>query len=72
MQEEVLAICARQAAQPIHDLRAQTLLQSQHRVILGCIEAGLVEEGVHHIRTHARLTRDQVVAALSAGVGVRT
>jgi DNA-binding GntR family transcriptional regulator len=63
---ELERICAQHVARPIHRPGTLWLLQSQHRKILSCIEAGLADEAVLHTRAHIHVIRDQLVAALSA------
>jgi DNA-binding GntR family transcriptional regulator len=58
-------ICAQHVPRPIHRPGTLWLLQSQHRKILSCIEAGLADEAVLHTRAHIHVIRDQLVAALS-------
>jgi DNA-binding GntR family transcriptional regulator len=62
---ELERICADYAPRPIHRPGTLWLLQSQHRKIVSCIEAGLTDEAVLHTRAHLHLVRDQLVAALS-------
>ena len=67
---ELERICAEHVPRPIHRPGTRWLLQSQHRKIVSCIEAGLADEAVLHTRSHLHLIRDQLVAALSApGLG---
>jgi DNA-binding FadR family transcriptional regulator len=63
---ELERICAQHVPRPIHRPGTLWLLQSQHRKILSCIEAGLADEAVLHTRAHLHLIRDQLVLALSA------
>jgi DNA-binding FadR family transcriptional regulator len=63
---ELERICAEHVPRPIHRPGTLWLLQSQHRKIVSCIEAGLADEAVLHTRAHLHLIRDQLVAALSA------
>jgi DNA-binding GntR family transcriptional regulator len=50
----------------VHDPRMLWLLQSQHRKILSCVEAGQVEESVALVRAHLAGVRDEVLAGLRA------
>ena len=64
--DELERICTQHVPRPTHRPGTLWLLQSQHRKIVSCIEAGLADEAVLHTRAHLHLIRDQLVAALSA------
>ncbi len=68
MHHEVEALYRRCAAGPLFDAGGLRVLQSHHRALLTCVRGGLADESVRHVRVHAQLIREQVIAALTLRV----
>jgi len=68
-QQEVQALCARYRLRLVYDMDAVWQLQSQHRLIVRCIEIGQAERGMQHARAHVQFEGDLLLRSLHSGLG---